>query len=188
MDNVRFHREKGEEFFRDTPLIQMYGMTETAGQIASMPLPPANRVPHSLGRAAGPEVALIDEHGAVVATGRSGEICVRGETVTAGYEGDAPTPHHGDWLRTGDLGQFDADGTLYITGRVKEIIRMRATCSNSLISHVREALNRSEVGQQPRSPWEQMPKRAPQSGLNLLFSVCYAGLVAEGMGLASNPL
>lgn len=115
-------RLEGEAFFPGTPLIQMYGMTETSGQIASMPLPPAPRLPQSVGRVVGPEVALIDAQGALVAPGRSGEICVRGPTVMAGYEGTAPTPRHGDWLRTGDLGRFGDDGTLFLVGRVKEVI------------------------------------------------------------------
>ncbi|MEC7764844.1 MAG: non-ribosomal peptide synthetase [Pseudomonadota bacterium] len=104
------------------PVIQMYGMTETAGQITSNPLPPGVRKPLSVGPVAGPEVAIIDAHGAVLPEGREGEVCVRGETVMVGYEGDAETPRHGDWLRTGDLGRLDADGYLFLTGRVKEII------------------------------------------------------------------
>ncbi len=115
-------RAAGEAFLHGTPLIQMYGMTETAGQIATMALPPAPRVAHSVGRVAGPEVALIDGHAALVAVGQVGEICVRGPTVMKGYEGDARTPRHGDWLRTGDLGRCDSAGHLFITGRVKEMI------------------------------------------------------------------
>lgn len=104
------------------PVIQMYGMTETAGQITSNPLPPETRKPLSVGPVAGPKVAIIDAHGAVLPEDREGEVCVRGETVMAGYEGEAETPRHGDWLRTGDLGRIDADGYLFLTGRVKEII------------------------------------------------------------------
>lgn len=104
------------------PVIQMYGMTETAGQITSNPLPPAARKPLSVGVVAGPNVALIDAHGALVETGGEGEVCIRGATVTQGYEGKAATPRHGDWLRSGDLGRFDEEGYLFLTGRVKEII------------------------------------------------------------------
>lgn len=105
-----------------TTVVQMYGMTETSGQITSQSLDHTTRKIGSVGHAAGPEIALIDGEGALVAEGREGEICVRGPTVMAGYEGDDPTPRHGDWLRTGDVGRMDAEGQLTLTGRVKEMI------------------------------------------------------------------
>lgn len=114
-------RQKAEDRL-GLPVIQMYGMTETAGQITANPLPPGTRKPLSVGPLAGPEIAIIDAHGAILPTGREGEVCVRGATVMAGYEGDTETPRHGDWLRTGDLGRIDAEGYLFLTGRVKEII------------------------------------------------------------------
>src|SRR6185437_11023201 len=52
-----------------------------------------------------------------------GEICVRGPNVIAGYECDAGASSFEDgWFRTGDLGYLDADGYLYITGRLREVI------------------------------------------------------------------
>ncbi|MEL6584150.1 MAG: AMP-binding protein [Pseudomonadota bacterium] len=105
------------------PVIQMYGMTETAGQIASNPLPPAVRKPGSVGKVAGPEVCVMDRVGTPVAQGGEGEVCVRGPTVMAGYEGlEVPDAAFGNWLRTGDLGRFDGDGYLWLTGRLKEQI------------------------------------------------------------------
>ena len=104
------------------PIIQMYGMTETAGQIASNPLPPGQAKQLSVGVPAGPEVAIIDAHGASLPTGKDGEVCVRGSTVMEGYEGSDATPRFGQWLRTGDLGHLDGDGYLFLTGRVKELI------------------------------------------------------------------
>ena len=61
----------------------------------------------------------------LLAPGRTGEIVIRGENVTLGYENN-PTANaeaypHG-WFRTGDLGVLDGDGYLTITGRLKEII------------------------------------------------------------------
>ena len=109
----------------DAPLIESYGMTEAAHQMASNPLPPAQRKPGTVGRAAGPEIAVRSEDGAFMAAGEVGEIVIRGPSVTLGYENN---PKANDdafvdgWFRTGDQGMLDADGYLSITGRLKEII------------------------------------------------------------------
>jgi oxalate---CoA ligase len=107
------------------PLIEAYGMTEAAHQMASNPLPPRKRVPGTVGMAAGPEVAIMDATGALLPAGSTGEIVIRGPNVTAGYENNtkanAEAFTHG-WFRTGDQGVMDADGYLSITGRLKEII------------------------------------------------------------------
>jgi len=107
------------------PVIESYGMTEAAHQIASNPLPPGLRKPGSVGLPAGPEVAILDATGARRPAGERGEVAIRGESVTAGYEGapDANAAAFADgWLRTGDQGFLDADGYLHLTGRLKEII------------------------------------------------------------------
>lgn len=116
-------RQAEAEAHFGTPLVQMYGMTETAGQIASNPVPPGLRKPGSVGLTASPEVRLLDATGSVVAAGAEGEICLRGPSVTEGYEATPRDAHfHGSWLRSGDLGRFDEDGYLFLTGRVKEMI------------------------------------------------------------------
>lgn len=57
------------------PVIEAYGMTEAAHQMTSNHLPPCQRKPGSVGRAAGPEVAIMDEHGpALLQAGELGEI------------------------------------------------------------------------------------------------------------------
>src|SRR5207245_4105208 len=68
------------------PVLKGYGMTETAGQITCDPLPPRQRKPGAVGVAIGPEVAILDEAGAVLPVGANGEIVARGATVTQGYE------------------------------------------------------------------------------------------------------
>ena len=107
------------------PVIESYGMTEAAHQMASNPLPPAARKPGSVGVAAGPEIAVLDSRNQPVPTGDIGEVCIRGDNVTPGYENN-PTANEeafaGGWFHTGDQGRFDEDGYLYITGRLKEII------------------------------------------------------------------
>ena len=107
------------------PVIEAYGMTEAAHQMASNPLPPAARKPGSVGLPAGPEVAIMNEHGELLPAGAVGEIVIRGPNVTRGYQNnDAAnaTAFTSGWFRTGDQGVMDEDGYLRLTGRLKEII------------------------------------------------------------------
>ncbi len=107
------------------PVIESYGMTEAAHQMASNPLPPHPRFAGSVGVAAGPEVAIMDEDGTLLPQGAIGEVVIRGRNVTAGYENnpDANAKAFVDgWFRTGDQGVLDAQGYLRLTGRLKEII------------------------------------------------------------------
>ena len=107
------------------PLIEAYGMTEAAHQMASNPLPPLARKPGSVGRGAGPEVAIMDEAGALLGPDTQGEIVIRGANVTAGYENNPIANAENftaGWFRTGDLGVMDSEGYLSISGRIKEII------------------------------------------------------------------
>jgi acyl-CoA synthetase (AMP-forming)/AMP-acid ligase II len=107
------------------PVIESYGMTEAAHQMASNPLPPAARKPGSVGVAAGPDVAVMSPDGHLLGAGEEGEIVIRGENVTAGYvnnpDANASAFEHG-WFHTGDQGIIDDEGYLRVTGRLKEII------------------------------------------------------------------
>lgn len=106
------------------PVIESYGMTEASHQMASNPLPPMQRKAGSVGLAAGPDIALIDENGNLKDQGK-GEIVIRGENVMNGYvnnpEANVSSFVNG-WFKTGDEGKFDEDGYLFLTGRLKEII------------------------------------------------------------------
>jgi acyl-CoA synthetase (AMP-forming)/AMP-acid ligase II len=107
------------------PVIESYGMTEAAHQMASNPLPPAPRKPGSVGIAAGPEVAIMDDAGNLLPRGSTGEVVIRGPNVTRGYENNPDANLKGfanGWFRTGDQGVMDSEGYLRITGRLKEII------------------------------------------------------------------
>mgnify|MGYP001166001306 CR=1 FL=1 len=113
-----------EEVFH-APLIEAYGMTEATHQMCSNPLPPRARKPGAVGLAAGPEVAIMDEQGALLPAGEVGEIVIRGENVTAGYENNPKANAEAfvnGWFRTGDQGVIDAEGYVSLTGRLKEII------------------------------------------------------------------
>jgi acyl-CoA synthetase (AMP-forming)/AMP-acid ligase II len=107
------------------PVIEAYGMTEASHQMASNMLPPGIRKPGTVGVAAGPEIAIMDQAGTLLPPETTGEIVIRGANVTAGYEnnpkanGEAFT---NGWFRTGDQGVMDAAGYVTITGRLKEII------------------------------------------------------------------
>jgi oxalate---CoA ligase len=107
------------------PLVEAYGMTEATHQMASNPLPPGARKPGTVGVAAGPEVAIMGEDGALLPRGQVGEIVIRGANVTAGYQNNDKANAEAflnGWFRTGDQGQMDAEGYISITGRLKEII------------------------------------------------------------------
>jgi acyl-CoA synthetase (AMP-forming)/AMP-acid ligase II len=113
-----------EEVFK-APLVESYGMTEAAHQMASNPLPPAVRKPGTVGVAAGPEIAIMGEDGTLLPRGDTGEIVIRGPNVTAGYLNNPKANAEGfrdGWFRTGDQGVMDAEGYISITGRLKEII------------------------------------------------------------------
>jgi acyl-CoA synthetase (AMP-forming)/AMP-acid ligase II len=113
-----------EEVFH-VPVIESYGMTEAAHQMASNPLPPRAHFAGSVGVAAGPEVAIMDDDSNLLPSGGLGEIVIRGRNVTAGYEANPEAnakAFTNGWFRTGDQGTIDADGYLRLTGRLKEII------------------------------------------------------------------
>jgi len=107
------------------PVVEAYGMTEAAHQMAANPLPPAARFPGAVGIAAGPEVGVMSEDGKLLPAGSIGEIVIRGPNVTRGYENNPKANAEAftnGWFRTGDQGVLDEAGYLRLTGRLKEII------------------------------------------------------------------
>jgi len=107
------------------PVIEAYGMTEASHQMASNPLPPSARFAGCVGLAAGPDVAIMDEAGNLLAPGALGEIVIRGPNVTQGYEANPEAnakAFTNGWFRTGDQGVMDEKGYLRLTGRLKELI------------------------------------------------------------------
>ena len=66
------------------PLVEAYGMSEAAHQMASNPLPPSKRIPGTVGLAAGPDIAIMDAQGELLPADTMGEIVIRGENVTRG--------------------------------------------------------------------------------------------------------
>jgi acyl-CoA synthetase (AMP-forming)/AMP-acid ligase II len=107
------------------PVIEIFGMTETAGVITSNQLPPGKRKPGCVGASAGMEVRILDANNQPLAVNQVGEVVVRGDNLMGGYE-DNPEENarliSEAGFRTGDLGYLDEDGFLRLTGRVKDMI------------------------------------------------------------------
>jgi len=103
-----------EEFWRRMgfAVVQGYGLTETA------PIVTLNHPFKTSKGSVGTPIAGVD-----IRIAEDGEILVRGENVTSGYYGDAGAAVAADgWLHTGDIGDRDAQGRLFIKGRKKEMI------------------------------------------------------------------
>ncbi|WP_187429709.1 putative sulfoacetate--CoA ligase [Roseobacter fucihabitans] len=110
------------------PVVEGYGMTEAAHQMASNPIGAGKQKPGAVGVEAGPKVRIAHEIENRLMEG-TGEVVISGPNVTPGYEGNPEANEKNffmdqgqRWFRTGDQGAFDADGYLILTGRLKEII------------------------------------------------------------------
>jgi acyl-CoA synthetase (AMP-forming)/AMP-acid ligase II len=107
------------------PVLQAYGMTEAAHQMASNPLPPESRVPGSVGRGTDVQISIMDADGNHLPTGTPGEVVIKGPNVVRGYENNPEANKSSfvdGWFRTGDQGVLDEHGYLTLTGRLKEMI------------------------------------------------------------------
>ena len=102
------------------------GLTETNAPAFTNPLQPARRKVGSPGQAFGNEARIVDRAGHALGPGEAGEIMIRGDNVMKGYyKAPAQTAEAFDaegWLHTGDIGHLDADGFVFVTGRIKELI------------------------------------------------------------------
>ena len=106
-------------------VIEAYGMTEATHQMTSNPLPPKKQKPGFVGIPAGPEVCIMNEKDKILDQGETGEVCIKGDNVTLGYDNNPEANKNSftnGWFRTGDQGYFDQNGYLKISGRLKEII------------------------------------------------------------------
>jgi acyl-CoA synthetase (AMP-forming)/AMP-acid ligase II len=111
------------------PVTQGYGMTESSGVWATTPAGRGRRGSSGL-LLPGTQARVIDiERGSDVPRGGSGELWLRGPQAFAGYhrqpEATAATITPDGWVRTGDIGHFDTDGYLFITDRLKELIKVK---------------------------------------------------------------
>lgn len=107
------------------PVLEAYGMTEAAHQMASNPLPPEPRVPGTVGRGTGVEIEIMSDDGRLLGRGPEGEVVIRGPNVIDGYESNPEanaSSFVSGWFRTGDRGVLDERGYLRLIGRIKELI------------------------------------------------------------------
>ena len=109
-----------------TPLVEGYGLTETAPVVISNPL----NIEDWTGNIGLPipstEAAVLDDEGRALPIGEVGEICIRGPQVMKGYwqrpDETAKVFTSDGWFRTGDMGFMDAQGRFKITDRKKDMI------------------------------------------------------------------
>lgn len=114
----------------DVPVIETYGLSEAASQVAANPVPPEQHKAGSVGLPVGVAMRICrlrldttDDALHDVMPGTAGEICIKGPSVIRAYcGGQSKESFHDGWFRTGDLGYQDSDGYLYITGRLREVI------------------------------------------------------------------
>lgn len=110
------------------PIVETYGMTEAAAQITANPIPPQPHRPGSPGLPVGVEVRVVDAQGKPSPQGTVGAVEIKGRSVIEHYvvpgeqERLRPARERSGWLRTGDLGHFDADGYLFLAGRADDVI------------------------------------------------------------------
>lgn len=115
---------KMEEVF-GVPVLEAYGMTEAAHQMASNPLPPAPRKAGSVGLPTGLKISITDSLGNHRPQGERGEVVIKGPNVFSGYENNPEEnalAFTDGWFRTGDEGWLDPDGYLHLSGRIKDLI------------------------------------------------------------------
>jgi acyl-CoA synthetase (AMP-forming)/AMP-acid ligase II len=111
-------------------LVQYFGLGEVTGNITVLPphLHSAAEDDPLIGSCGYPrtgmEIAILDGEGTRLKPRETGEICVRGPAVFAGYANNAEaneTAFRHGWFHTGDLGHLDAQGFLFITGRASDM-------------------------------------------------------------------
>lgn len=108
-------------------VIETFGMTETNAPCFTNPYDPAKRKIGSPGQAYGNEAKVIDPlTGGDLPPNTPGELMIRGDNVMKGYYKDPESTHKtlapDGWMHTGDVGYLDADGFVFVTSRIKELI------------------------------------------------------------------
>lgn len=162
--------------FPGVRFINAFGQTETASTITM--LPPEDHVLEgsaeevelkmkrlsSIGRPLDDvEVRIVSEDGDDIPVGATGEIVARGDRLMKGYWGNEvatrETVRNG-WLYTGDLGYFDDDGYIYLSGRAKDFIKrggeMIAPEEVEQVLHSHPAVDEAAIIGVPDESWGEL--------------------------------
>ena len=106
----------------------MYGQTEATARISYLPPENLEKKLGSIGFAIpGVEIEIRDEEGNEVSENENGELFVKGPNIMLGYwKNDSATQQviQDGWLKTGDLGTYDKDGYIYLSGRMSDMIKV----------------------------------------------------------------
>lgn len=163
--------------FADTfgaQILEGYGLTETVSSV-SVNGKNGEMKEGSIGRPAdGVEMQILDDSGAPVDSGETGEIAIRSTTVFQGYWNNPEATADvmsGEWFLTGDLGYQDEDGFFFITDRKKDIIITGGY--NVSPREVEEVL--MTIPQVADAAVVGMPGRKDQSETITAFVVVYEG-------------
>jgi acyl-CoA synthetase (AMP-forming)/AMP-acid ligase II len=117
------------EAFPDISFYVMYGQTEATARLSYLPPELYEKKKGSMGKGIpGVELRVVDSTGRQIEPGETGEVIARGDNIMMGYYMDDESTRKSirdGWLWTGDLGQVDEDGYIYLTARKNEIIKVR---------------------------------------------------------------
>jgi O-succinylbenzoic acid--CoA ligase len=161
---------------RGVPVVQTYGLTEAASQVATLAPADALRKLGSAGKPLFPTEVLVRRDGASAGPYEVGEILVRGPTVTPGYVNrpeDTAAAIRDGWLHTGDLGYLDHEGYLYLVDRRDDLIVSGgenvypAEVEAALLAH--PSVEEAGVVGIPDERWGQVPAAVvkPRAGARL---------------------
>lgn len=117
------------ESFPDIKFYVMYGQTEATARLSYLPPEFYERKKGSMGKGIpGVELRVVNKDGEKIRPGETGEVIAKGDNIMLGYYFDDESTENSlrdGWLWTGDLGEVDEDGFIYLTARKNEIIKVR---------------------------------------------------------------
>jgi acyl-CoA synthetase (AMP-forming)/AMP-acid ligase II len=117
------------EAFPEISFYVMYGQTEATARLSFLPPELYEEKKGSMGKGIpGVELRVVNSDGVQVKPGETGEVIAKGDNIMMGYYLDEESTRkslRNGWLWTGDLGQVDEDGYIYLTARRNEIIKVR---------------------------------------------------------------